>query len=171
MLKGLINMETDTLWAWGLTLLLLLLLLYELLQGGQVLMSGDGAEAVGDPLPLIQPLSEIHQSQQPDYEVLGEWMLFGSVQEVGNPAAQQVLKTSTLNLTVSGVVAPTGDNPGVALFRLPNGKERAVSRGGHLDGGAKVVEIYADKVILERSGQLEELPLKQSAGRLELRAP
>ncbi|VAW78564.1 hypothetical protein MNBD_GAMMA15-612 [hydrothermal vent metagenome] len=97
---------------------------------------------------------------------LAGYHLFG---EAGKQAA--IRKASTLDapetrlkLTLKGVFASDEASRGWAIIADPKGKEDSYSIGDPLPGGAKVSEIYPDRIILERNGRFEtlKLPKKRS---------
>ena len=85
--------------------------------------------------------------------------LFGKA-ESANPvaAAPAEVPETRLNLTLRGVLAAPGDQA-FALIASGSGPESLYQVGDPLPGGARLKEVLADRVVLERNGQLETLKL------------
>jgi len=68
-------------------------------------------------------------------------------------------------LTLKGVFASDEEGVGRAIIGDPKGKEETYSVGDPLPGGARLSEIYVDRIILERNGRFEtlKLPKERSA--------
>ena len=64
-----------------------------------------------------------------------------------------------LKLTLRGVFASEDSSGGRAIVGDPQGKEENYAVGDPLPGGAKLSEIYPDRIILERNGRFETLRL------------
>jgi general secretion pathway protein C len=87
--------------------------------------------------------------------------LFGTASEASNPVNVPITAPETrLRLTLHGVFASTDPSHSLAIIAEKNGKDKSYRRGDALPGGATLHEIYADRVILSRSGKLETLRLK-----------
>lgn len=67
-----------------------------------------------------------------------------------------------LNLKLRGVFATAEPREALAIIGEPQGKEKPYRVGDALPGGAELHQIYADRVILDRGGQLETLKLQRS---------
>ncbi len=78
--------------------------------------------------------------------------LFGSVQRAGNGAAPAGTAVSLL-----GVVAASGSQPGFAVLRLDARQTVAVREGSEIKPGMLLAEVHADHVVLERDGTRETL--------------
>ncbi|HFD81155.1 MAG TPA: type II secretion system protein GspC [Gammaproteobacteria bacterium] len=87
--------------------------------------------------------------------------LFGEVTK--EPAVRKAkpveVPETRLNLSLRGVFA--SDEPGQAraIIGDPGGKEDSYAVGDPLPGGARLAEIYPDRIILERNGRFETLRL------------
>lgn len=84
--------------------------------------------------------------------------LFGSaaLQATGDPSAAP---TTNLRLVLAGTLAGNDPAQGWAIIGESGQAARVFQTGATLPGGARLREVHADRVILERSGRLESLPL------------
>lgn len=73
-----------------------------------------------------------------------------------------------LRLELTGLFASTDPQQSIAIIAEKNGKDAAYRVGDSVPGNATVHEIYADRVILSRLGNLETLRLKEPAEKLEI---
>jgi len=89
--------------------------------------------------------------------------LFGSaaVQATGDAASAP---TTNLRLTLAGTLAGADPAQGWAIIGESAQTARVYATGTTVPGGARLREVYADRVILERAGKLESLPLPRLAG-------
>jgi len=60
-------------------------------------------------------------------------------------------------VTLLGVVAASGGRPGYAILRLDAKRTVAVREGGEIETGARLAEVLADHVVIERGGARETL--------------
>ena len=97
------------------------------------------------------------QQQRTDYSHISQAHLFGIYQQsAATPQAQDAPETR-LNLVLKGVLAAEPMSKASVIISLgKNGKEDIYSIGDQV-ASATLKEIYADRVILQRSGQLETL--------------
>lgn len=89
------------------------------------------------------------------------------------PAPPQQVQVSALKLQVAGVFA-TGDEGGLALMGDGGGREQLYGVGALLPGGAELLEVLADGVVVDAHNQRQKLFLRKSggsAGNLATRAP
>lgn len=82
-------------------------------------------------------------------------------------APQQVVDApdTRLPLTLKGIFASEFDGESRALIARGSDEEKPYAVGDVVTGGAELYEIYADRVILDRGGQLETLRLNKDAER------
>lgn len=102
------------------------------------------------------------QRQQPriDEVQIAGWHLFGVAGEEKPVEKKAVDAPETrLKLTLRGVFASEESTAGRAIVGDPKGKEENYAVGDPLPGGAKLSEIYPDRIILERNGRFETLRL------------
>ena len=78
--------------------------------------------------------------------------LFGNAQRKRHGEA-----ATGIVITLLGVVAAAGRQPGYALLRLDSKETVAVREGGEIEPGVRLAQVYADHVVLERSGLRETL--------------
>lgn len=64
---------------------------------------------------------------------------------------------SGITYKLLGVVAAPGTRSGYAVLRLDAKRTAAVREGGEIEPGVRLLEVHADHVVLERSGQRETL--------------
>lgn len=89
--------------------------------------------------------------------------LFGAA-DSGSGGATTTAPDTSLNLTLSGVIA--ADDPAIALafISVAGAQEKSYAINEQVAGGAIVKEIYQDRVILSRNGRFETLRMPQSFG-------
>lgn len=117
-------------------------------------------------LPVTADLA-VHQQDAAaapvDMDVIAAAHLFGE-QAAGQteaPRAQEIEAPETrLNLTLTGIVSSRGGERSRALIRDDKGKQQAYAVGDTVAGGVKLYAIYANRVILDRSGRYETLTLE-----------
>jgi general secretion pathway protein C len=120
------------------------------------------------PAPEPAPVSAAAPSQpvqrrenRIDERQIAAWHLFGEA--ASEPEVQKVVPVDApetrLKLTLRGVFASRDARSARAIVADPRGKEETYAVGDPLPGGAKLSEIYPDRIILERSGQYETLRL------------
>jgi len=91
--------------------------------------------------------------------------LFGTPEFPGTAAATAAPPPiSTQGLTLIGVLAAVDPKAGQAIIGEAGGTARVYAVGGTLPGGARLAEVYADRVILDRGGSFETLPLPRQGG-------
>ncbi|MGB5474703.1 MAG: type II secretion system protein GspC [Gammaproteobacteria bacterium] len=109
-------------------------------------------------VPLSAPIQR-QQARFDERQVAG-WHLFGEVGEEKPVKTTPVNAPETrLKLTLRGVFASIEAAQARAIVGDPRGQEQSYAVGDPLPGGAKLSEIYSDRIILERSGRFETLRL------------
>lgn len=102
--------------------------------------------------------TQVQTNQVPDIDV-AEVELFGSAATATD--TQEVdtenLPETNLRLYLRGVMAAEGDFPGSALIEDANAKTEAYLVGDELPGNAKLRSVHPNRVIIDRSGKLENL--------------
>lgn len=102
----------------------------------------------GDPLELIKAAR-----------------LFGVASGPSEAAAPAAAPVTTQGLVLAGVLATTDPRAGRAIIGEAAGSARVYAVGGTLPGGSRLAEVYPDRVILDRGGSFETLPLpRQGSG-------
>ncbi len=120
------------------------------------------------PPPLVDSASPKTPGRQSkiepraEYQGLAKSDLFGeqSRQSAPQPAVEQALPETTLDLELLGIVVETGTNPGFAIIK-DRGKrsEETYTVGDVIVGSARVEEIRFDAVVISRAGKLETLSM------------
>lgn len=112
----------------------------------------------------VGPVSIAQKSNRPALGPVAALHLFGEASEEApaiTPSAPVNAPETRLSLTLRGVVAiATG---AVALIASGSAEEQIYKVGDALPGGAKLHEVQADRVILERGGRFETLTLPKDA--------
>ncbi len=91
--------------------------------------------------------------------------LFGKASVTPVPVKGPIVAPETrLSLSLHGLFASDDPALALAIIAAKGGRDRAYRRGDTLPGGATLHEIYPDRVILSRNGQLETLRLKRKHG-------
>ena len=94
-----------------------------------------------------------------DYSVLKGF--FGEAAEQPEIAPAPVVDApdTTLSLTLTGILSKNEDGTGSVLIKNGRNEEKTYWVGQDIDGadGAKLHSVYADRVLLDRSGRLETL--------------
>jgi general secretion pathway protein C len=98
---------------------------------------------------------------QPGLERIAGWHLFGRPPEqtVAAPRAPVEAPKTRLQLTLRGVMASGAAGEARAIIAEPGGRERQYRPGQAVPGGAELAEVRPDRVILQRNGRYETLPL------------
>lgn len=129
----------------------------------QLLWLGLGWSA---PLPEAIALPPVQEHRAPAAS-LGSWHLFGNSKLLTDPRAlAQSAPTTTLAVTLTGVMASNNPRSGVAFIAADDGEPRKVRVGDEIQAGVLLDQVYPDRVILSRGGNLESLPLRE-AGSLD----
>jgi len=89
--------------------------------------------------------------------------LFGSAAIEATGDAANAPQTN-LRLTLAGTLAGADPTRGWAIIGESAQAARVYATGATVTGGARLKEVYADRVILERGGRLESLSLPRLAG-------
>jgi general secretion pathway protein C len=98
---------------------------------------------------------------------VAELHLFGEAAPESAPAAEIKAPETRLRLVLNGVFASDIQATSMAIISEKGKKEETYFKGDKLPGNAKLHEIYADKVILNRAGKLETLTLKRPEATIE----
>jgi general secretion pathway protein C len=73
-----------------------------------------------------------------------------------------------LRLELTGLFASSDPKQSLAIISEKNGKDESYRIGDSVPGNATLHEVYADRVILKRLGNLETLRLKEPAEKIEI---
>ena len=119
-------------------------------------LSGDEERASVEPLPPTNNVAipaRINYSSQISRQHLFGTSVAGKVRIVDAPP-------SKLNLKLHGIYA-TDDDSGAVIIADGSGKEEVYQVDDNLPGGARLVSIHTDYVIIERNQQMEKLVLPE----------
>ncbi|AWN17313.1 type II secretion system protein GspC [Salinisphaera sp. LB1] len=107
--------------------------------------------------------SRAASSQTIDIDAIASAHLFGE-QPSPNAKADKVKQIKApethLNLVLTGIVSDSRGDRSRALIKDPKGKQDSYKVGEQIVSGVKLHAIYADRVILDRSGHYETLTLE-----------
>ncbi|WP_449286967.1 type II secretion system protein N [Marinobacter sp. PE14] len=116
----------------------------------------------------VQPLvSDPAAGREPPSVNLSSLDLFGAATGESGPAEidTENLPETNLRLFLRGVLAADGDFPGSALIEDDKSKTEAYLVGDELPGNATLRSVHPNRVIIERSGKLENLYFPESEDR------
>lgn len=120
------------------------------------------------PPPVVATKPAVVQTgQQIDEQRLARLHLFGVADKV--PLVKTQVKApvdapdTRLQLTLRGLFASSDKKSARAIVADPRGKEEIYSVGDPLPGSARLSEVFADRIILERSGNFETLRLPRES--------
>ena len=115
-----------------------------------------------------QPLvTDPAASREPPSVNLSSLDLFGAASGEAAPAEMDTenLPETNLRLFLRGVLAADGEFPGSALIEDDKSNTEAYLVGDELPGNAKLRSVHPNRVIIERSGKLENLYFPESEDR------
>lgn len=143
---------------WAVNLLLLLLLIQALADLTGRWLEPSQEEAVSKHVSVKSVASG------PSAQILAQKVanihLFGNAQSVAVASGPTVAPETKLNLILSGVIASPQQTDAVAIIAAgPRATEKSYAIGNSLPGGAKLKEVYGDRVIIEYRGRVETLTL------------
>ncbi|HHH44869.1 MAG TPA: type II secretion system protein GspC [Gammaproteobacteria bacterium] len=134
------------------------------------LLPGDNRGVPQQQPAAVAPAPAVQRAPRIDERQIAGWHLFGEAgkDKPVKPSAVNAPETR-LKLTLRGVFAESGDSSAGsarAIIGDPRGKENSYAPGDPLPGGAKLAEIYPDRIILERNGRFETLRLPKKIMKL-----
>lgn len=143
---------------WAVNLLLLLLLMQALADLTWRWLEPSQEEAV------VQHVSAAPIASGPSSQMLAQKVanihLFGNAQSIAVASGPTVAPETKLNLILSGVIASPQQADAIAIISAgPSATEKSYGIDDSLPGGAKLKEIYGDRVIIEYRGRVETLTL------------
>jgi general secretion pathway protein C len=127
-------------------------------------------EPIPPPAVVIAPVQR--QQTRVDEHQIASWHLFGVAGEekAVKTAPVAIAPETRLKLTLRGLFASDDNAGGRAIIGDPRGKEETYAVGDPVPGGAKLHEIFPDRVILERNGRYETLRLPKDRSSINSRA-
>ena len=145
------------------SVLLLILVAFTLADG--VLRFWPQDEVV--PTPAVAPPAETDSAGSRPQVNTAELMrmnLFGQADARAQPGPRTTEEApdTRLNLTLRGIFAQSASDSGIAIIQKPGADERFFKAGGDVFGMARLEEIYADRIVLERNGKFETLRLPEN---------
>jgi len=145
------------------TLILIIACSYILSQLTWSLIPGEAQQTA----PFSVKSNSASKKSSANYKGITDAHLFGIFQQTTTKQTQTEAPETRLNLVLKGVLATNPMEYGNAIISQgKNGKEDTYSPGDKISS-ATLKEIYADRVILERSGKLETLRMpKDNSGGL-----
>jgi len=103
------------------------------------------------------------RKQAPNYRHISDAHLFGEFRQTQTTITQVDAPETRLNLVLKGVLATIPMRHASAIIALgKNGKEDTYSVGDTVSS-ARLKEVHADRVILERGGRLETLRMPKDS--------
>ncbi len=128
-----------------------------------------GGAAPGPIRTVVAPVSS-GGARAADYTELKESHLFGEAPAQTAPVVTETVvdaPDTTLNLRLTGIVYGEGGVPSQAIIAGGRNQEKTYQIGQAIDdaNGATLHAVYGDRVILNRSGQLETLRQRQQLTR------
>jgi general secretion pathway protein C len=141
------------------TAILVITIAYQLATLTWTLMPGSTPSTAA---PAVRPASG-DAAPAADLGSLTDSNLFGEADEQATPVVTEIIDApdTTLSLTLKGILSIDEDGKGSAVISSNRGEDKTYQVGVSIDGadGATLHSVYADRVLLNRSGQLETLRL------------
>jgi len=103
-----------------------------------------------------QPVLSSHQDLHPKHAESP--VLFGKY------VPKQTVKQSMLNLVIVGILLDNQEMASKVIIRTPSGREVSFKKGDIVPGGARILNITAESVLLDYQGSLERLELPKLKG-------
>ena len=112
---------------------------------------------------INQNINHSKQAKEHNYNI-SSFKLFGDAQA---PIKKEIIETeklpeTTLKLRLTGVLAGKDNVQASALIEGPDRQTRNYRVDEQVPGGATLKQVYADRVVLERSGRLENLIFEET---------
>ena len=166
LLRGLFDSpQTNARLALAVNLLLITLIAYAAASMSWRLVASfsQPAQAVAVSRDVIKPQARTSLSTVPPLHVFGE-------ADKEPVAIDQPIEApdTRLRLELTGLFASSDPKQSLAIIAEKNGKDESYRVGDSVPGNATVHEIYSDRVILSRLGNLETLRLKEPAEKLDI---
>lgn len=149
-----------------LSVLLVIAIAWQLVQLTWLLLEGSGPQASQAPSASAPPVSA---RRGIDIQKIVNAHLFGAPQATASgPQAPQ----TQMNLVLTAVLAAEDPKKGLAIIGETAQSAKVHGVGATIRPGTRLHEVYPDRVILDRNGQLETLALpRQSTARVAVNRP
>jgi general secretion pathway protein C len=108
------------------------------------------------------PISQTSQSQTVDVAAITSAHLFGEVPVEARAQDAATLQQTSLPLVLVGIIAADNPEDGLAILGENAAGAKVYAVGDNVPGGAKLHQVLADKVIIDRNGVLEALMLPRA---------
>jgi len=115
-----------------------------------------GARRAPPPAPVASPV------RHDDIATIARAPLFGAL-PASTPNGANAPRTR-VNLVLAGTLAVKDPKAGLAIIGETAQAARLYAAGSTLPGGVRLHEVYRDRVVLDRDGALETLPLPRPTG-------
>ena len=109
----------------------------------------------------LMPAADVAAVPAVDLAAIVNAHLFGVASLQGDPSAAPA---TSANLTLAGTLAGSAPESGWAIIGASGQSARVYATGAALPGGAKLLAVYPDRVILDRNGARESLMLPRLSG-------
>lgn len=116
-----------------------------------------------DLVPAVTATSSNSSAQAVDVDTIASAHLFGEQKVTDDAAAQREIinaPETRLNLTLTGIVSESNGRRSRALIKTGRREQDSFAVGDAITDGVKLHAIYANRVILDRSGRFETLTLE-----------
>lgn len=140
----------------ALSVVLVIAIAWQLVQLTWLLLDKDGSSAVPIVAPPVDPAPS--RSRGPDIQAIADAHLFGAV-EVENKVDPSTAPQTQMNLVLSAVFATNDPAKGLAIIGESAASANVYTVGQAVRPGTNLHAVYADRVILDRGGNLEALAL------------
>ncbi len=114
--------------------------------------------AGGTASPVVGKPAASRPQQRLNVSAIANAHLFGQRDAVANVDAANAPQTS-MQLVLTGIIAGDDPNSGLAIVGESASSAKVYGMGDVLPGGAKLHAVYSDRVLLDRNGSIESLPL------------
>lgn len=115
----------------------------------------------GDEAELAPAPPDSGTAQAVDLPAIVNAHLFGVAQNSGDPSDAPA---TSANLALAGTLAGAEPSTGWAIIGASGQSARVYATGSALPGGTKLVAVYPDRVIIDRSGARESLLMPRLSG-------
>ncbi|MEX2150756.1 MAG: type II secretion system protein GspC [Steroidobacteraceae bacterium] len=107
------------------------------------------------------PVADVNAAQAVDLPAIVNAHLFGVAQNSGDLSDAPA---TSANLALAGTLAGADPSTGWAIIGASGQSARVYATGSALPGGTKLIAVYPDRVIIDRSGARESLLMPRLSG-------